>query len=333
MADDARKSDEAATSSGGESLLTVLVALVANALIALAKSIVAVITGSASMVAEAAHSWADAGNEVFLLMAERRAKQPRDAQHPFGYGREAYVWSMFAAFGLFGAGSIVSVWHGIQALMEGGEETDYFWAYVVLGIAFVLESVSFVQASRQTRAEARQRGLHALPYLGYTSNPTLRAVFAEDAAALVGILLAGSGIALHQITGNAVWDAVGSILVGLLLGIVAIYLINRNRDFLVGETVRPELWRRFHEALDGSPEVERITFLHLEFVGPNRILLLAAVDLVGNENEADVAQTLTAIGRRLEENEFVERALITLSRPDAPTLDAESRPGRTDVSR
>jgi cation diffusion facilitator family transporter len=327
MADDERGSGEE-QSSGGESLVTVLVALAANTVIAIAKSVVAFITGSASMVAEAAHSWADAGNEVFLLTAERRAKQPRDAQHPFGYGREAYVWSMFAAFGLFGAGSVVSVWHGVQSLTSPEQEADYLWAYVVLGIAFVLEGVSFIQASRQTHAEARQRGLHALMYLGYTSNPTLRAVFAEDAAALIGIVLAGSGIALHQITGNAVWDAVGSILVGLLLGAVAIYLIDRNRDFLVGETVRPELFRHIHQSLDEAPEVERLTFLHLEFVGPNRILLLAAVDLVGDEDETHVAQQLTAIGRRLEQEELIERAMITLSRPDAPTLDPDGAPSR-----
>jgi cation diffusion facilitator family transporter len=311
---------------GGESLVTVIVALVANALIAVAKSIVAVITGSASMVAEAAHSWADAGNEIFLLTAERRAAKPRDNQHPFGYGREAYVWSMFAAFGLFGAGAVVSVWHGIQSLTTSEQDTEYFWAYVVLGIALVLESVSFIQASRQTRAEARQRGLHALPYLGYTSNPTLRAVFAEDAAALIGIVLAGTGIVLHQVTGNAVWDAVGSILVGLLLGVVAIYLINRNRDFLVGETVRPELWRRVLGELTDSPEVERVTFLHLEFVGPGRMLLVAAVDLVGEETESQVAEKLTTVGRRIEESDAIERAMVTLSRPDAPTLEPDAAP-------
>ncbi|WP_323095720.1 cation diffusion facilitator family transporter [Intrasporangium sp. YIM S08009] len=323
MADDAKSSGD---KKGGESLVTVIVALVANALIAVAKSVVAVITGSASMVAEAAHSWADAGNEIFLLTAERRAAKPRDDQHPFGYGREAYVWSMFAAFGLFGAGAVVSVWHGIQSLTAPEGETEYFWAYVVLGIAFVLESVSFVQASRQTRAEARQRGLHALPYLGYTSNPTLRAVFAEDAAALVGIVLAGTGILLHQVTGNAVWDAVGSILVGLLLGVVAIYLISRNRDFLVGETVRPELWRKVLGELTDSPEVERVTFLHLEFVGPSRMLLVAAVDLVGEETESQVAEKLTSIGRRIEESDAIERAMVTLSRPDAPTLEPDAAP-------
>ncbi|MGO4604446.1 cation diffusion facilitator family transporter [Terrabacter sp. 2YAF2] len=303
-----------------ESLLTVLIALAMNALIALAKSVVAVITGSASMVAEAAHSWADSGNEIFLLVAERRAGQPRDATHPFGYGREAYVWSMFAAFGLFGAGAVVSVWHGISVLGHEEPETSYAWAYAVLAIAFVLESVSFFQATRQTRAEARTRGLRPLRFIANTSNPTLRAVFAEDAAALVGLVIAGVGIALHQITGNAVWDALGSILVGLLLGVVAIFLIGRNRDFLVGQAVRPELWRQAFDDLSGSDEVERVTFLHLEFVGPGRVFLVAAVDLTGDDPEAKVADRLAALGHRIEEHELVELAMITLSKTDAPTL-------------
>jgi cation diffusion facilitator family transporter len=308
---------------GGESVLTVIIALVANALIALAKSVVALITGSASMVAEAAHSWADAGNEIFLLVAERRAGKGRDATHPFGYGREAYVWSMFAAFGLFGAGAVVSVWHGITALGHEEPETSYTWAYAVLAIAFVLESVSFIQATRQTRSEAKRRGLPPLRFIANTSNPTLRAVFAEDAAALVGILIAAAGIYLHQVTGNAVWDAVGSILVGLLLGVVAVFLISRNRDYLVGQAVRPELWRQAYDDLSGSDEVERITFLHLEFVGPGRVFLVAAVDLTGDDTESRVAGRLAELGRRVEERELVERAMITLSRSDAPTLDPE----------
>ncbi|WP_330475297.1 cation diffusion facilitator family transporter [Terrabacter sp. C0L_2] len=306
-----------------ESLTTVLIALAANTLIAIAKSVVAVITGSASMVAEAAHSWADAGNEIFLLTAERRAAKPRDATHPFGYGREAYVWSMFAAFGLFGAGAVVSVWHGISVLGHEEPETSYTWAYAVLAIAFVLESVSFVQATRQTRSEARARGLRPLKFIANTSNPTLRAVFAEDAAALVGLLIAGIGIFLHQVTGNAVWDAVGSILVGLLLGVVAIFLIGRNRDYLVGQAVRPELWRQAYDELNGSDEVERVTFLHLEFVGPGRVFLVAAVDLTGDDTESRLAGRLAELGRLIEERELVERAMITLSRSDAPTLDPD----------
>ncbi|EWT00387.1 cation diffusion facilitator family transporter [Intrasporangium oryzae NRRL B-24470] len=310
-----------AQESGGESLVTVLVALVANALIALAKSFVAVITGSASMVAEAAHSWADAGNEIFLLFAERRSSRPRDASHPLGYGREAYVWSMFAAFGLFGAGSIVSVWHGIQSLTAPESETNYGWAYAVLAIAFVLESVSFLQARRQTRTAARRTGLHPLQFITDTSNPTLRAVYFEDAAALVGLLIAGAGIWLHQVTGNPKWDAAGSILVGLLLGVIAVFLISRNRDFLVGQSVAPELRERALERLAAVPEIERVTFLHLEFVGPGKVFLIAAVDLVGDDNEAAVASRLRDIAGVIEDHELVERAIITLSVPEDATLE------------
>ena len=144
-------------------VMAVLVAFGANLLIAAAKSVAALVTGSASMAAEAAHSWADTGNEVLLLVAERRSVKRRDAAHPLGFGREAYVWSMFAAFGLFGAGAVVSVWHGISALGHEEPETSYFWAYAVLAIAFVLESVSFFQATRQTRSEARRRGLRPAP--------------------------------------------------------------------------------------------------------------------------------------------------------------------------
>jgi cation diffusion facilitator family transporter len=308
---------------GGESLFTVLVALCANVLIAIAKSVVALVTGSASMVAEAAHSWADAGNEVFLVLAERRANRPKDAAHPYGYGREAYVWSMFAAFGLFSAGAVVSIWHGIQSWREAGSgeaEVDYRWAYAVLALAFVLEGVSFLQARRQTRAQARRVGLDSIPFILRTSNPTLRAVYFEDAAALLGIILAAIGIVLHQVTGDARWDAVGSVAVGLLLLAIAVFLIQRNRDFLVGQAVSSELRQRALQDLLDRPEVERLTFLHLEFVGPGRILLVAAVDLVGDDNESQLAQRLHRLSDSIRDHEQVEDAIITLARPDDASL-------------
>src|SRR5690349_25023265 len=169
------------TSGGSESRTTVLVAFGANILIAVAKSAAAVVTGSASLVAEAAHSWADAGNEIFLLIANRRARRPPDRAHPFGHGREAYVWSLFAALGLFVAGGAISVTHGIQELVHPEPADRFLIGYIVLAVSFVLEGASFLQSARQARAEATELQRDLIEHVMATSDPTLRAVFAEDA--------------------------------------------------------------------------------------------------------------------------------------------------------
>lgn len=305
---------------GGESLLTVLIALGANALIAAAKTVAAVITGSASMVAEAAHSWSDTGNEVFLLIAERRSEKPRDALHPFGYGREAYVWAMIAAFGLFTAGSIVSISHGVAQLSAPEEDTNYLIAYVVLAISFVLEGTSFTQAVRQTRSQARRYGLRPMRFVLTTSETTLRAVFFEDAAALIGIVLAAGGIIAHEVTGDAVYDAIGSILVGVLLGVVAIILIVRNGQFLVGQSARPSIRRQALTNLLEHPEVDRVTFLHLEWVGPSKLFMVAAVDLSNDDRESVLAVRLEALEDELNGHDLIERCILTLSAPGEPEI-------------
>lgn len=302
------------------SLITVLVAFGANLLIAIAKTVAAVMTSSASMLAEAAHSWADTGNEIFLLVADRRGDRDRNVDHPLGFGRETYVWSMFAAFGLFTAGAVVSIWHGITELIDPEPGTNFVIAYVVLGISFVLEGVSFTQALTQARRAAREYDRGVLNFISNTSNSTLRAVFAEDSAALTGLLIAGGGIVLHQVTGSPTPDAVGSILVGLLLAGVAVFLIDRNRRFLVGQEVPADLRQRVLRGLLERPEVDRVTYLYLEFVGPARIFLVAAVDLSGNEAEHHVAVRLRRVERELKEAENIEEAVLTLATPDETAL-------------
>ena len=302
-------------------MFTVLVALTANGLLAIAKSVAAAVTGSASMVAEAAHSWADTGNEVFLLVAERKGSRPRDEDHPRGYGRATYIWSLVAAFGLFSAGAVVSIWHGITELAaEGPEETSYLVNYVVLGIAFVLEGTSFLQATRQVHGAARRRGLHPLRFVARTSNSTLRAVFFEDFSALLGILLAGGGIALHQLTGDRVWDAVGSIAVGVLLALVAVFLMRRNMDYLLGEGLSPELRSRVIAQLLDHPAIERMTYVHVEYVGPQRLFVVAAVDLTGDDPEPHLAVRLRQVEAEIEQDPLIEDAILTLAPPDEPDL-------------
>ncbi|MCL2535535.1 MAG: cation diffusion facilitator family transporter [Nocardiaceae bacterium] len=307
--------------SGGESTLTVVVAFIANALIALAKSVAAVITGSASMVAEATHSWADTGNEILLLVADRRARKAPDRAHPLGFGREAYIWSLFAALGLFAVGAGVSITHGIQELARPQPASDFGVAYAVLGIAFVLEAISFRQAFRQLRGEADAAHRDLLEHALLTSDPTVRAVFAEDAAALIGLVIAFAGVLAHELTGSPVPDAIGSIAVGVLLGVIAIVLLDRNRRFLVGEPGTPELRSQAIAKLLSYPEIERVTYLRMEFLGPHQVYLVASVDLVGDYAESRVAHALRSLEDRITaETAAVRKAILTLSTPEEPSL-------------
>jgi cation diffusion facilitator family transporter len=316
-----RAAARTAEPGGSESLFTVVVAFSVNILIAVAKSAAAVVTGSASLVAEAAHSWADAGNEVFLLIANRRSRRPPDPKHPFGHGREAYVWSLLAAVGLFVAGAAISIAHGIQELLHPEPATDFVVGYIVLGISFVLESVSFLQSVRQARPEAESMQRDLIEHVMATSDPTLRAVFAEDSAALVGLVIAAAALAAHELTGSPVPDAIGSILVGLVLAVVAIVLINRNRRYLIGEEADPRVRAAAVQALLDEPEVARVTYLRLEIVGPRQVSVIGDVDLTGDDTESHVAVRLRALEAKISESPAVAGTVLSLSAPDEPAIE------------
>ena len=320
MSDNPNLLSEISGPEESESSTTVLIAFTANLLVALAKSGAAVLTGSASLLAEAAHSWADTGNEIFLVVAQRRSRRAPDPQHPLGFGREAYVWSMFAALGLFVAGAAVSITHGVQELFSGEPSSDFMVGYAVLALSAVLEGWSFRQSVRQARPEAETMQRDLIEHVLATSDPTLRAVFAEDAAALVGLVLAAVGLALSQATGSAVPDALGSISIGMLLGVVALILINRNRRFLVGQEVDPRVRRAAIQALLDLPEVDRVTYLRLEIVGPKMIMVIGDVDLTGDEAESRVAVRLRALEAKVSALPAIAGAVLSLSAPDEESI-------------
>src|SRR4051794_38634273 len=272
------------------------------------------------MLAEAAHSWADTGNGVFLLVANRRAYRPPDRAHPLGHGREAYVWSLLAALGLFVAGAAVSVTHGIQELITPEPATDFVVGYVVLAFAFVLEGISFLRSIRQARPAAELFDRDVTEEVMATSDPTLRAVFFEDSAALVGLVIAAVGLGAHQATGSSAADAVGSILVGVLLAVVAVVLINRNRQFLIGEEADARIRAAAIWALLELPDVDRVTYLRLEIVGPRMIYIIGDVDLAGDDTESHVAVRLRALEARISASDAVAGAVLSLSAPDEPSL-------------
>ncbi len=303
-----------------ESLRTVAVAFAANLLVAIAKSVAAFLTGSSSLLAEAAHSWADTGNEIFLVVANHRSRRAPEPTHPLGYGREAYVWSMFAALGLFVAGAAVSITHGMQELLDGEPAGDYLVGYVVLALSFLLEGLSFAQSIRQAKPEAESMQRDLIEHVLATSDPTLRAVFAEDAAALVGLVLAAVGLALGQLTGSPVPDALGSIAIGLLLGVVASILINRNRRFLIGQEADPRVRTATIEALLALDEVDRVTYLRLEVVGPRMISVIGDVDLTGDDRESHLAVRLRDLEAKISASPAVAGAVLSLSAPDEPSI-------------
>jgi Co/Zn/Cd efflux system component len=190
----------------------------------------------------------------------------------------------------------------------------------VLAVSFVLEGTSFLRSVRQARPEAESFQRDLIEHVLATSDPTLRAVFAEDSAALTGLVIAAAGLAAHQLTGSPAPDAIGSILVGLLLAVVAIILINRNRRYLVGEEADPRVRTAAIQALMDMPEVARVTYLRLEVVGPRMVSVIGDVDLTGDDTESHVAVRLRALEAKISDSPAVVGAVLSLSAPDEPSL-------------
>jgi cation diffusion facilitator family transporter len=283
----------------GESVLTVLVAGLANLGIAVAKGVGAFISGSSGMLSEAAHSLADTVTEVLLFIAIRRGGKPADERHPLGYGREAYLWALLAALGTFVAGAVVSVWEGVDRILHGGDRGDPRVAFVVLAVAFVLEGISLLRALGQVRGAARRYRVRTRTLLQETTDTAVKAVTLEDSAALVGLALAAAGLALSQITGRALWDGVSSVLIGLLLVFVAASLASANTSLLVGRSAPLGLDQQLRSELESLPGVLSVPVFVTTVTGPRRLLVAAKVEFRDDFTTDDLERIADEAERRM----------------------------------
>jgi cation diffusion facilitator family transporter len=280
-----------------ESRKTVLVALGANAGIGLVKLAAGILGGSSAMLAEAAHSAADTTNQVFLLTSLSSSERKPDEQHPFGYGKERFLWSFMAAIFIFVSGSLFSFYQGVSELLEGGEAGGWGYTYAALAAALVLEGSSLIRALRQTHEDADRVRRPVRRYIRTSRDPTTKTVVFEDSAAVAGVVIAGLGVGLHQLTGHSAFDAIGAILIGCLLAGVAFGLWRDTRGLLIGEAALPEEREALAGILDRHPEVDATVDLMTMALGPSTLLVAARLDLADDLGSDDIER----VSRQIDE--------------------------------
>ncbi|MET0494160.1 MAG: cation diffusion facilitator family transporter, partial [Actinoplanes sp.] len=256
-----------------ESVGTVVIAGLANLAIAAAKLVAGMLSGSAAMLSEAAHSLADTITEVFLFVALRRGSKKADEAHPFGYGKESFVWAFIAALFTFVGGAGFSIYHGVTTIISGEHSGHYLLSYIVLAVSFLAEGTSFLKAKRQVAGESRRWGITPYRFLRLTPDTTVKAVYFEDSAALVGLILAGLGLLLTQMTGDEIWDGLGSVAIGILLFLVAAILARSNASLLVGRSVPRAIHNQIAEDLNSIPIVVAVPTLLTMQLGPGDVLV------------------------------------------------------------
>jgi cation diffusion facilitator family transporter len=284
------------------SVLTVLLALLANAAVGVLKLIAGLLSGSAALLSEAAHSAGDTSTELLLLTALRRSERPADPTHPFGYGKERFFWSLLAAVAIFVSGAAFSVYEGLRTIISGGESSRMLWInYPVLALALVFEAVSLRQAVRQTRGEARQRRRSLRAVVREPHDPTVRSVLLEDSAAVTGVTVAALGVGLHQLTGSAMWDGVASLVIGALLVVAAVLLAYSCKALLIGRQADPRLMRSIETVLEQQDEVDDVVDLLTMMTGADRVLVCTRVDFADGFTTSELEQACVRIDRTLRE--------------------------------
>ncbi|HEY0451051.1 cation diffusion facilitator family transporter [Actinophytocola sp.] len=299
----------------------ILAALGANAGIAVAKFIGFAITGSSSMLAESVHSVADTSNQGLLLLGQKTSRRKATSEHPFGFGRDRYFYSFIVALMLFTLGSAFAIYEAIHKLQHPEPLTSPIVAVIILVVAIVLESYSFRTAiveSRKIKGDVSWWG-----FIRQSRTPELPVVLLEDAGALLGLVFALFGVGLSVITGDAAWDGIGTLMIGLLLGVIAIILIVEMKSLLIGEGATPQELAAISSAVMGG-RVRRLIHIRTQYLGPEELLVAAKIALEPGLPLAEVAAEIDAAERRIRE--AVPAARLIYLEPDLDRTPAEDHP-------
>ena len=297
-------------SGGGKAILA---AFLANMGIALAKFIAWFLSGSASMLAEAIHSLADSGNQLLLMLGGRKAQRAADQDHPFGYGRERYVYAFVVSIILFSVGGLFSIYEGFEKLLHPHELTNYWIPIAVLVVAMVLESFSLRTAVKESN-HVRAEGQSWISFIRRAKAPELPVVLLEDIAALTGLVFALFGVSLTAITGNSIFDAIGTLFIGALLIVVAIILGIETKSLLVGEGATVGDHDKIVAAISGGPDVEKLIHMKTLYLGPDELLVAAKIGFAADKPLGEIALDINVIEERVRE--AVPAARVIYLEPD-----------------
>jgi cation diffusion facilitator family transporter len=298
------------SASGGNK--AIIAALSANAGIAVAKFVGYLVTGSSSMLAEAVHSVADTSNQLLLLLGGKRAQRAATAEHPFGYGRDRYFYSFVVALLLFSLGAVFAIYEGIHKLGNPEPLTSPLIAVIILVIAIALEGYSFHTAIGESR-ELKGRSTW-WQFIRQAKAPELPVVLLEDFAALIGLVLALIGVGLTVLTDNPVFDALGTLAIGLLLGVIAAILIVEMKSLLIGEGASEPVLSRIVRELECCDPVERVIHIRTQYLGPEELLVAAKIAFTPMIRVEEVARAIDTAEKRVRE--AVPEARLIYLEPD-----------------
>jgi len=305
--------------------IVVYAAIVANFGIAIAKFVAAALTGSSAMISEGIHSLVDTGNQGLLLLGLRQSRRPPDVEHPFGYGKELYFWSLIVAIVIFGVGGGVSIYEGITHILDPSPLEDPLVNYVVLGLAFVLEGASWVVALREVSSQTTpDEGL--VTTIRTAKDPSVITVLLEDSAALVGLVIAAVGIYLSHALEDPRIDGMASLAIGGVLVLVALFLAAEARGLLVGERADPDLTDRLRLIAESDEEVDLVEDIRSMHLGPDHVVITLRLQFTSDEADR-LAEVITRLEERLRA-EDPRLGDITMQPVVGPRSGAEAAPDR-----